>query len=900
MRWVRYIAIAIVNGFGVVIGIIWVAVPTTVAQPSLNYQLALSGRQPEAETPQSLSELYKLRDRLKVQLDNLAKNPDSAPFPAELWKSATHRQQSQTLTQQLQNVQSQIQIEERAKYNWDDAAKLAAQAVVIGRTSNPSSATWEESQRLWELAINTLRLIPHDSFLADRAIDKTIEYQGNLSVATYEMQVARSVEKIRAEEEEIRERARKEQEKKEFARREIERKEQEKKERARKELERQEFQRQELARKELERQELARKELERQEFEKKELARKELERQEFERQELARKELERQEAARKELERQELERQELARQELEKQELERQELARQELERQELARQELARQELERQELERNQQATPQPTPESTATPTPAPATPAASPSNFLFVGDTNRDGQINQQDDAGKEQWSLSKGALISFNDRNNDRGKIPTWKQTKVSAPRRAAMLSQVNLTLSESFKTSQLFITADSIASPHISVFQKTGDGWQPVDLSGAKPLVFSTNIVLGVEAKQFADRNWNGTVNLKATAQNNGQEIASTTIQMGVSPWMIAPNTAPVTEVQVSDRGAVNSEFISQLKQAVEPTGARVKIIQGDRTWMQDTQKNGYVQLPDKSDLRLFNVAIKSNSEPDKNPPVKSTQDRDLKVFKIGNPRSLDPVSQWSDGYGNLQVTPPIPGHPMGRVYYGNSGNASFNPEVLDFIQAQRIQGPPVDIDTSWLLTRQVDEIINFIPTQTPGQYVMAIASPEAGVKLLEELEGKGYGDVTINRGLSTQTTVSAALKNRALIQHNLYLQNQKLNPIIEKLKREFLLGDDQIIQVPAMFGYSGYAWWPNMVNSVPVNGKLLVSNPRGPMIEGVDYTQERLRQLLLPAGVSVSFLDDRYYQELKGNVQSATNTVRKPEDRPFWQSLPNNY
>jgi len=875
MRWVRYVAIAIVNAFGVVIGIIWVAIPATLAQPSLNYQLALSARQPDGETPQSLPELYKLRDRLKVQLDNLAKTPDSSPFPAELWKSAIHRQQSQTLTQQLQNVQIQIQIEEIAKYNWDEAAKLAAQAVAIGRTSNPSSATWEQSQRLWQLAINTLRLIPHSSFLTDRAIDKTIEYQGNLSVATYEMQVSRSVEKVRAEEEEIRERARKEQEKKEFARREIERKEQEKKDRARKELERQEFQRQELARQEREKQELARKELERQEFEKQELARKELERQEFQRQELARQEVERQELARKELERQELEKQELARQEL-------------------------ARKELERQELERNQQATSQPTPESTATPTPAPVTPAASPSNFLFVGDTNRDGKINEQDDAGKEQWSLSKGALILFNDRNNDRGKIPTWKQTKVSDPRRAAMLSQVNLTLSENFKTSQLFITADSIASPHISVFQKTGDGWQPVDISGAKPLVFSTNIVLGVEAKQFADRNWNGTVNLKATAQNNGQEIASTTIQMGVSPWMIAPNTAPVTEVQVSDRGLVNSEFISQLKQAVEPTGAKVKILQGDRTWMQDTQKNGYVQLPEKSEIRQFNVAIKSNSEPDKNPPVKSAQNRDLKVFKIGNPRSLDPVSQWSDGYGNLQVTPPIPGHPMGRVYYGNSGNASFNPEVLDFIQAQRIQGPPVDIDTSWLLTRQVDEIINFIPTQTPGQYVMAIASPEAGVKLLEELEGRGYGDVTINRGLSTQTTVSAALQNRALIQHNLYLQNQKLNPIIEKLKREFLLGDDQIIQVPVMFGYSGYAWWPNMVNSVPVNGKLLVSNPRGPMIEGVDYTQERLRQLLLPAGVSVSFLDDRYYQELKGNVQSATNTVRKPEERPFWQSLPNNY
>ncbi|MEG4342963.1 protein-arginine deiminase family protein [Microcoleus sp. A003_D6] len=848
MRLVKYITIAIINAFGVVIGIIWVAVPATVAQPSLNYQLALSARQPDGETPQSLPELYKLRDRLKVQLDNLAKTPDSSLFSPEYWQPESPRQQSQTLTQQLQNVQNQIEIEKQAKNNWDYAAKIASEAVVIGRTSKADPATWEESQRLWQIAINNLRLIPRGSFLAERAIDKTIEYQGNLTLATYEWQLARSAQKIRAEEEQVKEIARKEQEKIEFARREIERKEQEKKEQARRELERQEFARQELVRKEQEKQELAR------------------------------------------------------------QAKERQELALKELTRQELEKQELALKEQQRQQLELNQPATPQPTPESTATatpestatPTPAPITPAASPSNFFFAGDTNRDGQINEQDDAGKEQWSLSSGALILFNDRNNDRGKIPTWQQTKVIAPRRAAMLSQVNLTLSENFKTSQLFITADSIASPHISVFQKTGDGWQPVDISGAQPLVFSTEIVLGVEAKQFADRNWNGKVNLKATAQNNGQEIASTTIQMGVSPWMIAPNTAPVTEVQVSDRGSANSEFISQLKQAVEPTGAQVKIIQGDRTWMQDTQKNGYVQLPEKSEIRQFNVALKSNSDPEKNPPVKSTQNPDLKVFNIGNPRSLDPVSQWSDGYGNLQVTPPIPGHPMGRVYYGNSGNASFNPEVLDFIQAQRIQGPPVDIDTSWLLTRQVDEIINFIPTQTPGKYIMAIASPEAGVKLLEELEGRGYGDVTINRGLSTQTTVSAALQNRALIQHNLYLQNQKLNPIIEKLKREFLLGDDQIIQVPVMFGYSGYAWWPNMVNSVPVNGKLLVSNPRGPMIEGVDYTQERLRQLLLPAGVSVSFLDDRYYQELKGNVQSATNTVRKPEEPPFWQSLPNNY
>ncbi|MEZ2317391.1 MAG: protein-arginine deiminase family protein [Microcoleus sp.] len=835
MRLVKYIAIAIINTFGVIIGIIWVAVPQTLAQPSLNNQLQISGLQPDTETPQSLAELYKLRDRLKLELDQIAKNPDRTSFFSEPWKPQIQRQKSEALVLQLAKVNSSIQIEETAKNTWNESAKIASEAVIIGRTAKKSPASWEQSKRLWQSAINTLRQIPHDSFLASGAIDKTIEYQGNLTVATYELQIARNVQKALAEE----------QEKQELARREIEKKEQ------------------------------ARKELERQEFEKQEIVRKERERQEFEQQEIVRKEREKQEQARQELERQEREKQEQARQELERQAREKQEQARQE---------ELAKT---------------SPTPQATLTPNPSPLLPTSAPSNFFFAGDTNRDGEINDQDEPGKEQWSLSKGTLVLFNDKSGDRRKIPVWQQTKVSAPRRPAMLSQVHLKMSENFKGSQVFITADNLASPHINVFQKTGDGWQNVDISGTKPLVFSKNIVLGVEAKQFADRNWSGRINLKANAINNGQEIASATIQMGVTPWIMPSNITPVTEVQVSDRGSGNSEFISQLKQAVEPTGAKVKIIQGDKAWMQDIQKNGYVQFPEKSQTRNLNVALQNNSNALGNYPPKTNPDEYLSVVKIGQPRNLESANQWADGYGNLQVTPPIPGYPMGRIYYGKSGNASFNPEVLDFIQAQQIQGPAVDIDTSWLLTRQVDEIINFIPSTTPGKYIMAIASPEAGVKLLEELAGKGYGDVKINRGLSNEITVSAALKNQALIKHNLNLQTQKLNPIIDKLKREFSLRDDQIIQIPVMFGYSGYAWWPNLVNSVPVNGNLLVSNPRGAIIDGKDYTQEKLRQLLLPFGVNVSFLDDRYYQELRGNMQSATNTIRKGEERPFWESLPNN-
>ena len=306
MRLVKYIAIAIVNTFGVVIGIIWVAVPQTLAQPSLNYQLAISGRQPEGESPRSLPELYKLRDRLKLELDQIAKNPDTSFF-SEPWKPQIERQKSENLVQQLENLKSRIQIEETAKNTWNYSAKIAREAVVIGRTAKSSPASWEQSQRLWQSAINTLRQIPHGSFLASGAIDKTIEYQGNLTVATYELQVARNVQKTLEEEQQKKELERQAFEKKEQARKELERQEFEKKELVRKELERKEFEKNEIVRKEREKQELVRQEIARKEREEAELVRQELEKAEREKQELARAELEKQELARKELERQALE-----------------------------------------------------------------------------------------------------------------------------------------------------------------------------------------------------------------------------------------------------------------------------------------------------------------------------------------------------------------------------------------------------------------------------------------------------------------------------------------------------------------------------------------------------------------------------------------------------------------
>ena len=76
----------------------------------------------------------------------------------------------------------------------------------------------------------------------------------------------------------------------------------------------------------------------------------------------------------------------------------------------------------------------------------------------------------------------------------------------------------------------------------------------------------------------------------------------------------------------------------------------------------------------------------------------------------------------------------------------------------------------------------------------------------------------------------------------------------------------------------------------------MVNSVVVNGELLVSNPVGALINGRDYTQEKFRRLVADASLNINFMDDKYYQNLRGSIHDATNTTRLGKNNPFWKSL----
>jgi len=151
--------------------------------PVLETPHSASVQVPEAK---SLEELYQIRDRLQAELAN---------HPPVLISSRTGTATAPTdLMDSLQGVEIRIQVEEAAKQSWDDAIRAANQATALKSKGNAdtSKESAAEIYRLWKQAMDSLKEVSEDSFMADQAAAKRQEYEANLAVAAYHYDTARS------------------------------------------------------------------------------------------------------------------------------------------------------------------------------------------------------------------------------------------------------------------------------------------------------------------------------------------------------------------------------------------------------------------------------------------------------------------------------------------------------------------------------------------------------------------------------------------------------------------------------------------------------------------------------------------------------------------------------------
>jgi len=248
--------------------------------------------------------------------------------------------------------------------------------------------------------------------------------------------------------------------------------------------------------------------------------------------------------------------------------------------------------------------------------------------------------------------------------------------------------------------------------------------------------------------------------------------------------------------------------------------------------------------------------------------------------------------------WIDWFGNLDCTPPLPGWPLGRLYTGYQGATTLHPAVLEFLEAQRVQGPVLQIDTGWLLIGHVDETVCFVPSKVGSPYRVLMPSTVKGLRILQRLASSGKGGLKVFEGKSAETTVQAILSNTALVNYNLSLQ-ARVDFVRQQLVSGLGLAQADIVEIPSLFERYGstqraVGYMPNLVNSLVVGDRLIAADPFGPVDGGVDCFKEPLVRAVTPLGMQVDFIDNWYpYHQWLGEVHCGTNAIRTPDATPWW-------
>ncbi len=514
---------------------------------------------------------------------------------------------------------------------------------------------------------------------------------------------------------------------------------------------------------------------------------------------------------------------------------------------------------------------------------------------DFALYSDTNRDGSVTALDVRLRDRWSWKMGALLPFNHDDDNKNGIPDWKDATPIDLANDRELALVRLRAIDREPGSEIFIQSDAVSRPYLRAFQRTYRGWVPVDLKGYRPITAGRDVVLGLEATQFADRNWNGYVTMAATLRRGRKILEIDRMAMRVIPWLMLPSTAPALQIFASplDR---EDRFVPNLQRQADAANVDLLVDPTGLLWMQDTMEIGFVQFPSRGALQVMPSVLEGIRDERLDGFARSLLQKDTGWFAVSEPRELPEADAWIDWYGNLEVTPPLPKYPWGRVYYGTADGISMHPDIVEFINTQELQSPALAIDTSWLYIRHVDEVVSFVPHRDGG-FLMLVTSPKAGVKLLHDLDRRGYGNLVMARGLTTERKIRDLVRDTKTIAHNLKLQQQHVDSIVAQLQREFEIPLDRIVPIPALYGERGDSLWPNMVNLVVLNDRLLVANPQGSIVNGRDVLQDEFRHRVAPSGLQIAFLDDAQYHELKGNLHCATNVRRQGSFQTFWTQLP---
>jgi protein-arginine deiminase len=536
----------------------------------------------------------------------------------------------------------------------------------------------------------------------------------------------------------------------------------------------------------------------------------------------------------------------------------------------------------------------------------------SASEIKVQIVADVNRDGKVEfEADNKGKNTWTLERGAIFFNNNDSDQNTKTPDHADAVVNGPEDLRDLAVLKIRkIPDLPQNSQLVLSVDDASLDRVRLFLRTVDNdYKPLNLKGDGnidlTLLRQRDLELRIEANSYADKFWSGETEVTITLKSPNGETIPDSVRLKVAPFILLSNLNRGITLYAREFPGRNEAFIKSLSELVPQAGAELVVVPAGEPynprciWLQDTLEIGYSEMPGQK----MNVVLKANRGRSlDNYPKNGLLGPDFGWIQVGTFREKYGQGRggngWLDWYGNLEVTPPLPRYPLGRIYYGHNPDgpkeASLNPEIVGMFEVQGIQAPALKLDTGWLLIKHVDEVISFLPSGYPEHpYKVLVVDTEAMLALLEKWVKDGLGEVPMLNLYSKKATVSSFAKNKELIDLNQSLQRKRIEPNIDLLKRELDLKEEDFIRVPSLFDKYGVSVVPNMVNSTILNGHILIVAPNGPVIDGKDQLEEEMRKLLSGLPLEPHFIDARQYHKWGGEVHCATNVRREGFPTPWW-------
>jgi protein-arginine deiminase len=374
--------------------------------------------------------------------------------------------------------------------------------------------------------------------------------------------------------------------------------------------------------------------------------------------------------------------------------------------------------------------------------------------------------------------------------------------------------------------------------------------------------------------------------------------NGTEVDRAAATLTTGPLILNHHLQQTEEVwAVSVRG--NEALIDGYTDALGSLFTEVPgAIVTDDVWFQDEFEWSTATAPGGLRLDVVIDSIRNRGLGRISDDMRTSDSTSL-TWGSGNASSLD-------SFGNLEVSPPVTVngvyYPFGRVYFGGDARDQMHQDLRDFLQQQAIQAP-FQVDSTWLCVGHVDEWMSTVEDPTaPQGFRLVYTDVDVAWDVLDNMDPSTPLPKYAPRFAGhNYDTVGDIVNDNGLRNLNEDLKQDYLLPILQQMKDELGLTDDEVVLMPGLFeeplgcGRSVAALIPGMANLFSVSEpgqptKIFTADPFLRQDSSDQSTDPMIAEVVrrMPPTLEFHFLDDwsTYHMGL-GEVHCGTNGRRTP-------------